>query len=258
MELREKIARILSPNLGIKADLTVQCIVNLNKAEEELQNSARKLYTLKTQVDMCSEQLTELRKEINEKSEETELDKYCHEHFEEVPNSNYKSKRDVKSKPISVMINQFIVPNQFEVQKLRKKIPKGETTIQDATNIGTKVSKLLTWTDDKNLATSGDYYLYPEETIVLTKADCEDHSFLVSSLNTEIGVAYGFYNKTIGHAFNVFVDNNKLYILETTGDMTEIYEADKQDKYIIHFILTPTKTYSVKIGPSFGEIAGWN
>lgn len=76
------------------------------------------------------------------------------------------------------------------------------------------------------------------------------------SAHPEIGGAWGFY-KGGGHAFNVFVYENRLYVLETTGSRAEILEYEKQSDYVIHYIITRDNTYQLKGGVRFGDIAGW-
>ena len=223
------------------------------------------IFNAKNERNRCLNELYDIRKDLKKvtddynklpKENTTSLERYCNKTYMEIPNKAYESKRTWQTKPISVYINQFIEPDQFEVQRLRRKIPKGVTLREDAYNIGNKVAKSFVWTSDSNLDTSGDYYLYPEEIIVDKKGDCEDHSFTVSSLNPEIGVAYGFY-KGGGHAFNVFMENGKLYILETTGNTGKIKLYKNQTDYVIHYIVTKDKTYRVKGGTEFGRIAGW-
>lgn len=192
----------------------------------------------------------------------SENETFYEKNFKKIENIRYKSKRTIKSNPIDMELNQLFTPNQFEVQKHRKKINyKTPDLYNTAYRVGDYIAKLFTWTDDKNLDKSGDYYLYAEEALVLKLCDCEDHTFTVCSLEPEIDAAYGFYiddnKKEVGHAFNCFVYKNELYIMDTVGDKVEIFKYNNQTQYRIHFIITKGKTYQVNSGVRFGEIAGW-
>jgi hypothetical protein len=202
------------------------------------------------------EELDNLKSSLAPLDTRNDLERYCDEHYPILPMLAYKNKRASFSKPISVFLNQLITPDSFEVVKIAKKLKKGTTIRENAVLVGNKVSSLITYTSDKNLTNSDDYYLYPEETAVLAKGDCEDHAYLTASLNKEIGIAYGFMGK-IGHCFNVFVENGKLYILETTGSIGEVHEYSDTDTYKIHYILTKNKLYRVRYGVEFGELAGF-
>jgi len=228
-----------------------QCIIDTIILEREISNYKKQYNTLsKKHIELENLMTTSKAKNL------TELDKYCHKKYKIIANKAYMNKRRWQKLPISVLLNQFIVPNQFMVKKLRNKITKGVTIRNDALNVGNKIAKDFTWTSDSNLGNSTDYYLYPEEIIVTGKGDCEDHAFTVSSLNPEIGVAYGFY-KGGGHAFNAFIENNKLYVLETTGSRAKIVEYAKQTDYVIHYLITENFTYRVKGGVEFGTIANY-
>lgn len=181
--------------------------------------------------------------------------------FTKVENIRYKQKRTWQKIPIDCEINQFIQPNQFEVQRLRKKIGAQESSFYNRVySTAVYVSKNMTWTDDKSLAASGDYYLYPEEIIVSKKGDCEDHAFLMASLVEGVNVAYGFYlqenGDKFGHAFNVFEENGIIYIIDTVGDVPEV-KVYPDKNFEIYFIITDLATYKLKGGVSFGVLAEW-
>jgi hypothetical protein len=190
------------------------------------------------------------------------LEQFCSKNYSQIDNVRYNQKRKIAGKYYAIELNQFITPGQFEVQKFKKKLKLSNSLFTDAKIIGDTVAQLMTWTDDKNLDTSGDYYLYAEEILCLTKGDCEDHAFLVSSIQPEIGVAYGFLldqnGKRIGgHAFNVFVYADTLYILDTVGNSAYMQNYNGQ-RYYINYIITPSKTFALDSTISFGTIAGWN
>jgi hypothetical protein len=213
-------------------------------------------YDLSAQIKQVKLDLEELKKpKVNA------LEDYLSKKYPQIDNIRYNQKRKIAGKYFAVELNQFITPGQFSVQKYKKQIKLSGSLFTDAKLIGDTVSKDLTWTDDKNLDTSGDYYLYAEEILCTKKGDCEDHSFLVSSLMPEIGVAYGFLlnekgERIGGHAFNIFTYADTLYILDTVGNSAVIQNFNGQ-YYSINYIITPTKTFVLDSSVSFGSLAGW-
>lgn len=196
-----------------------------------------------------------LLQEIKNLNNDTELDKYCKDNFKRIKNIAYKQKRNIKSQSYSIYLNEMITPNAFEVKKFFKGIDLEQGSNYDIANrVGKKISANITWIDDKNLSTSGDYYLSPSETLQLREGDCEDHVFISCSVHPEIAGAWGFY-KTTGHAFNVFVFLNELWILDTVGDTPIILKYKDQKDYTINYIITRDNTYEVDGSTDFGEIA---
>ncbi len=186
---------------------------------------------------------------------------YFAKNFTKVDNLHYKQKRQWQKAQIDCEINQFIRPEQFEVQRLRKQIAANQKSLYNRVQTtATYTSKNYTWTDDKSISASGDYYLYPEEIIVSKRGDCEDHSFLLSSLVDGIYSAYGFYvednGNKFGHAFNVFEEDDKVYIVDTVGD-TPVIRNYPDKNFDIYFIITKDSTYKLKGGVSFGILAEW-
>ncbi len=185
------------------------------------------------------------------------LDTFMNNNSRRIPNIAYKNKRYFKKKSISVYLNELIQRDSFEVLKIKKTIEQGTSIMRRAKSVGDKVSRILTWTDDKNLIKSGDYYVQPNEALVYKKVDCEDHAFVNASMDVEIGVVYGFMtvgDQKFGHAWNCFVHNDKLYYMETTGNTGKILIAsDKQ--YDGRFIITKDNTYQIGAPINFGEIA---
>lgn len=194
--------------------------------------------------------------------EDSPLEQYCLSKFVVVPNKAYKNKRAIASLSYPMSLNELITPNAWVVQNLSRQTFKNPDILNRVKSVGNVVAKFLTWTDDKNLSDSGDYYLYPAETITLKKGDCEDHAFVMASLLPEdLGVAYGFKksgNTKYGHAFNVFVKEGKLYTIDTVSDEAELREVDSTTPWIIHYIITPKYTFLVRGGVEFGQIAGWD
>lgn len=188
--------------------------------------------------------------------EDTQLEQYCRKNYTQVPRIAYSNKRSIQDNSYSIYLNELITPRAFEVDKLFRGVYPTGTNKVIAKAVGDKVAKTLKWTDDINLANSGDYYLYPNEAIANRLCDCEDHAYVVASCNRELGVAYGFLGGT-GHAFNVFVEDNKLYVLDTVGNSARIEEYQPNSNYSIHYIITQRYTFLLKKGVSFGEIAQW-
>ena len=91
---------------------------------------------------------------------------------------------------------------------------------------------------------------------------CEDHAFVMASLFPgEVGVCYGFYvngKESFGHAFNIIVDDGKLYVVDTVGDSVEVKLLEGNTNFIIHYVITQDKAYMIKSGVDFGIIAKWD
>lgn len=213
--------------------------------------------TLNTTLKKLVVNLAEIDK-LKKSQKVTDLDKYLNKQGNKIKNKAYKEKRYFKGKPISIYLNELIQRDSYEVLKLKKLINPLGDNINRARVIGSKVSRLFTWTDDKKLIKSGDYYVQPNESIVYKKVDCEDHAFVNASLDEEIGVVYGFMtigNNTFGHAWNCFVHKGKLYYMETTGNSVNNILASKADNYDGRFIVTKDSTYQIGKPVAFGKIA---
>jgi len=236
-------------NKGLKYNSKITAITEytetLLKNNEELDQQVKEL---ETENLLLNKQL------IDNEQQETKLDQYLKENYTQIHNISYKNKREFKGEPISVTLQEMITPNAYEVQKVKRKIglKKGLTNLQVAKKIGDKVSRILTWTDDKQLIKGwDDYYTMPNEALVYKKVDCEDHAFVNASMSDEIGVVYGFY-KGGGHAWNCFTHNNQLYFLETTGNVGRTILASNAKDYEPSFIVTRKGTYKVGKLVAFG------
>jgi hypothetical protein len=192
----------------------------------------------------------------------TDVESYCMARYKQIANIAYEGKRKFQGEQIDVYLNQMITPDAFEVIKVRRRLRmKGDPKI-DAKIAGDWAARTFTWTDDGKLDKSGDFYVYPEETIKHKLVDCEDHAFVVSSLVPEIGVAYGFYynsqeKKRYGHAFNVFIQDNRIYVLDTVGNTSYICAAEKTSAYTINYVITKGMTFALDPSAQFGTIAAW-
>lgn len=261
-EFKWNLAKILAPDLFALMQEGTTIITQLKEKIIEQQQTINSLSGLEATAKELLKKYEELDTKYTELRQNppiriSSLEGYCVTKFKVIKNKSYKNKRKYTGKSINVYINQMITPDALEVKRLRFEIPRGESLSTDALNIGNRIAKDFTWTDDKNLDTSGDYYLYPEEIIVSGQGDCEDHAFTVASLNPEIDVAYGFLTKNgrkFGHAFNIFTENDKLYILDTVGDVGEISEYNTTSNYYIHYIITKNATFELDGSVEFGEL----
>lgn len=225
--------------------------IELEKSERKLQAEVEQAIAGKVNAETT---LQEFKDKI---SKPTKLDEYCCNKFKKIPMIAYKQKREIRGKYYSIALNELITPNAYEVIKFKKGIVTNSNLLQNATNIGNAIAKYLTWEDDKNLDTSGDYYLYPQETLARQKGDCEDHASVAASMNEEIGMAYGS-EKDIGwHCFNVFVYQGNLFVLDTVGNSAVVSLLDRTN-YKIYYIITANNAYQVDGTEKFGIIAGWD
>jgi len=227
----------------------------LDKTISFLQNV---LKGLTTRITELYKKISVLKKENYYLNDNTELDDYCKKHFQEIGSIAYKQKRKIQNNYYSVSLNELVTPKSYMVKKFFKDIKLTNNTRNNAKLIGNRTGRRIKWTSDKNLDTSGDYYLYPAETIVDKKGDCEDFTFVNMSGYKEIGGAWGYY-KTNGHAFNIFVYKGSIWILDSTGGGASIHKwkGNTEDDYKIHYIITRNHTYKVLGGVQFGVLAGW-
>ena len=206
------------------------------------------------QLDII-ESITEENKALRIE-EVSEVDEYCKNAFTVVDVPRYQQKRYVDDKLISVVLNQFITPNQFEVQRTRRNLYDDTLSPYNWYHkIGNYIAQRFTWTEE-----STDNYMYAEEILLTRKGDCEDHSFCMASIEPKLGVAYGFYDngtRRFGHAWNVFVLDGELYHLETTSNRVEIFKDTQKHPYVPHYIITKDNAYQVRGGINFGKIARW-
>ncbi len=236
----------------------------LNKFWQFLEDKNPKTILLRKELILLSNELYDVNKTIvsltkkyNKLNENTILECYCDSHFKSIVPIAYQQKRNIEGLDYSVSLNELITRDSYEVGKLMRYIDRSANNVLKVIlNISRKITKELTWDSDNNLAQSGDYYLYPAETIIRKKGDCEDISLVTSSCHSEIGCAWGFL-KGNGHCFNVFVSDGELYVLENSGSIPLIKKYDEQTDYVIHYIVTKNNCYQIKSGTHFGRIAGW-
>ncbi len=206
------------------------------------------------QIGIAYEEIEEIKDELETATDEklTELDEYCISKGYKLKKVAYQNKREINDKPITVFLHELIQPESYEVYNLARKIktytPKG---------VGNYVARNFTWKSDTQFnPETKDYYLQPNELIVNKTGDCEDHSYLMASLMPEtMGVAYGFVNlpdgRSFGHAFNVYINSNKLFLLDTVENSVIIKDVEKH-YYTINYIVTRKGTYVVDDSIKFG------
>lgn len=248
-------------------DQFLQAIEKRDLLVTELNNQIKEFKKSNDGLISDNDRLFQQLKALNDANKSI-INEFLESKYLVIENFAYKDKQKFMSKYYSVFLNELITPDAFEVEKIKRKLKLTGNTLTDAQIIGDKVAELLTWTDDKNLDTSGDLYLYPAQAVAYKKCDCEDHSFLTASLQpTQFGVAYGFYypetfkknkNNKFGHAFNVFSHDNRLFILDTVGNVGVIEEYTGLQHYTINYIVTKDKSFSVDDRTAFGTLAGWD
>ncbi|MEA3430299.1 MAG: hypothetical protein U9R08_03425 [Nanoarchaeota archaeon] len=258
MSWKRIVAEALYPDIFISSQL-LQDKVNVLEGDNdyfvEVNNDLQEEVTALTDIGIeLQEELASLRSDIY-----TELEEHCLSNYDMIDMIAYKGKRTYHGKSVDLYVGEMITPNAFEVVRARNRLTYSIDRQQWAIKIGNMVSRKVTWTSDSTLnASTKDVYLYANEVLVSGKGDCEDHSFVVSSIEPEIGVAYGFYHDEkgkYGHAFNVFILNGELYILETTGNKARVEKYSETKNYTIYFIFTKDMAFRVKRGVSFGTIA---
>lgn len=213
-------------------------------------------------MKLSSEYAEKLRQAFGiEILQDTPLEEHCKKTYRLVPNIAYKDKRKHDGQGYPVFLNEMLTPGAWMVKNLLRGVLLTGDTRARVRNVGNIVARRLTWTDDKNLDASGDYYLYPSEVLRTGKGDCEDHAFVMSSaLPEDLAVAYGFRDdgqKPYGHAYNLMLEDGKLYAVDTVGNSVEIEELTPQSKFTVHYIITQRYTFEVRAGTRFGDLAGW-
>src|SRR6056297_1625812 len=235
--------------------------VELDEAYETIQGLSAQIEhdwdTISDQKKTIAE-LEEKVEEVKNAKKQTPIDAHLSKEYAEIANIAYKNKRGEQS--YAVFLNEMIRPDAFEVINYKLRF-NNQRSVWAKMNAMTKnIAKTTTWVSEPDLYKSGDYYLYPSETLITKRdtVDCEDLSFLITSLDADsCATAYGFYNngtERFGHAFPVWLYRGQLYIIETTGDSADMYRFPNA-KYEVHYFITKNHTYMVKGGVRFGEIA---
>lgn len=243
--------------------------------------------SFKTLVQQYQKNVSEKQSEINSLNDNikkllsdkvSDIDVKLNSLFTKTKNIAYENKRavasyfdkDRKKKAdkvrYSVFLNQMITPDAFEVLKFKAQFSAIDDDMTFFKRAGDALAQATKWVSEQDLYDSGDYYLYPEESLtgMSQYTDCEDVSFVMASLKPNVcAVAYGFYRpegmtgkRQFGHAFPVFVYNDLLYVVETTGDSADIREVDNNVYEPIYYV-TKNHMYKVRGGVDFGKIANY-
>ena len=235
-----------------------ELLVNLEKSEQTISNNNIKIKQLTSALNKAEKEKSMWQDKATKNINVSEIDLFCQSNYQQIPMLAYKDKRTINGNYISLFLNELITPNAFEVIKFKKGISESNS-LSLAKNVGNKVAQHITWVSDEQTYGFEDYYSYPNEALALKNEDCEGHAFVVASMFPDIfGVAYGFKEEPkgnkFGHAYNTFIHNNSLYILDTVGNTayTELYKENSN--YTIHYIITENHTYKIKGGVSFGRI----
>jgi len=259
--------------MGIKQDiakfLDPQVYNDKKEYYQRILNQEAQIKNMKQMIDLFSSSSYTLQKNIismNEaikllKDGKTEFELYCQKKFTEVPIFGYKKKFYIKEKEVLVSPNEFITPDAFLIQKYKKELQskyghlsRKDFILKEAEFVDNKIK----WTDDKKTYGVVDRYAYPNMILSLGLEDCEAHAHVLSSLDNEIGVAYGFCGET-GHAFGVCIIDGDLYVIETnnvydTNNNAKLIRYNTQTTYILHWIHTKNHTYKCLNNPIyFGE-----
>ena len=196
----------------------------------------------------------------------TPIDDFLSKTYLEVPKFAYNNKRRYNGKLFPVYPNEMITPDSYYAVKLREELsPLSDNTRDRALVIGRRIDRGIRWVSDLETTGMDDFYHYIAESIIDGRSDCESQCFAVSSIDPDnFGVAFGNTqkdNKGTWHAWNVFVYNDELWVLETNsvanfpnGGNTWIRKV-KDSNYTMDWIFTKHKTYRARGSTHFGTIA---
>ena len=226
-----------------------------------------KINSLSTKINTINLTKAELKEQIQEMSKSflTPIDDFLAENYQEVSKFAYNNKRRYNGKQFPVYPNEMITPDSYYAVALRKELSPLSYNIKDrALDIGRRIDRAIRWVSDEDTTGMPDFYHYIAESIIDGRSDCESHCFAVSSIDPDnFGIAFGNTqkdNKGTWHAWNVFVYNNELWVLETNsvanfpnGGNTWIRKV-KDSNYTMDWIFTKHKTFKVRGSTHFGHI----
>lgn len=162
-----------------------------------------------------------------------------------VPKFIYGMKRRIKGYNPMISPNEMITPNSGIVQWIISEELGGD---QSVLSVGEWICENTRWAKDTNYK---DYYQFPFETLAMKKGDCEDLAFLAASLCPELSVVFGtvnFGNGPVGHAWNEFIHEGEVWILDTVGSVPIILpykDAEITYSYESHWVFTEKSTYDL-------------
>ena len=150
-----------------------------------------------------------------------------------------------------VDLRELITVNSCLVQKTRKDIKPLADKFKHYSKVISRVNFLIRYKREKQ-----DTYQYPNYTLAIRCGDCEDFSYLVSSIEPELAVVLGHYKKNgekIYHAFNVGMINEVLYCFDATSKKSEAYNKVTGSFYI-NLYITVNQVYIADDSIEFGVI----
>lgn len=243
------LAKLLDPKVYGDNDDKRTEIIGLSKRIEAL-NEEKALFIKTTEVQTSI--ITDL---TNQLSSDTPLEVYCKDNFQIAKKFAYKDKSFYKDKGISMYPNELITPDQYLVVKERAKVRQSSSKKIWYENVGRHVTNTKKWVADSKNSKWQDRYNLANESLVSPEIDCEDHSAIVASIEPEIGIAFGKAGNT-WHAFNVFVYEGVLFVLETNNTINrnefKVLCYDRQTHYKIHHIYTQNYTFVIDDSVQFG------
>jgi len=238
---------------NLKGEIT---LLNSQKAKclKEKENYRQRINVLEDKVDdlkynIASMELNELKKDLNA------LEQHLQDKYTEIKKFAYKNKGLFKDELFSMYPNELIQPDVFLVKQLRDQVgSKPDSIRQWALQVAQFVDKQKNWTSDKDTVDKADVYQDIYASILDPRQDCENHASIVSSIEPEFGIAFGFAGTT-GHAWNVFSHDDELWCIETntvrdTNKSARIFKYKDQKKYVIHYIFTKDRTYKIAKKPA--------
>jgi len=248
MNIRFMLTKLLVPEF-FERYKSYQDIIHSQSKELSILSLERD--SLQTEVDT----LTKEKKALEANSEGlTELEQYCQDNFEEIPLIAYTDKFTTDDGTVvPVTPNEFITPYAHVIKQTRAALnpSKWNTSLLSWAKVIAKgVDQRLQWTSDEKRYGFADRYELPAVGLMQKKIDCEGHAHIVSSIEPQIGVAFGKAGTT-AHAWNVFVYKDELYCLETNTERDrnnshKVFKYADQSKYVIYQIFTQYHTYRVK------------
>ena len=248
----------------------------LDTCNSELKNANTDLHLAQKNTVQLREDITDLQNRINELEQDLSeadpfatvgwtketlvyqkryvTDEYGQKKFTSNDVTEYIQTHSAVLKQIVVLANNLYHP------KSERETAEAMWSVMHASN----GLKIVYRADDYQGTPTGDYWLLPNETIVLQKGDCEDTSILWASLCALAGIPLhrliiflGFYG-TIGHAWGGYwePDMRKWLLIESTqshifGEGLRPLEGNAS--YTTYWAFGATQAWKIKDGVVFGE-----
>ena len=241
---------------------------DVSSYEEQVEKSKKEIEYLNISINIKTEIISTLRQELNDLREKhkelqknlldkdlSSIDLWCQKQGYRIQEFAYRDKIFIKDTAIPCDLRELITPNSYVVRQARKSLKTyPDNVYENYLEVMRFVHRTVTWTDDGRQ----DNYFYPNYTLTVGKADCEDMAFAQASINPDLGVAFGFWqrgaNDRIGHAFAVGVIDSDLIVFDSVPNQTHKYIHKQDNKYYIHYIVTNNAVYVLDGSVDFGEI----